>query len=750
MLITRPLARFVRMLGFVLSVAALTAACSGEEDAPADADAAGGGEQARVILAGALVEPPYEVAVDGAEVTLNGALIASFAAPPAPEPEAVDESATLDILSLVELARLAYHDAGGGDEGLDAALDAVEARAEVSAASITETDGYARLDVTDTNGATAAFIPQTPDAEVRQPSDAERVEAAQEYATSVEEHLADGGGLIASASMLMLVPAEAIADLLAETDAAVRLGGDQSRDALLALYDDETTVDEIIERYEPRATSARLLPSRFLDAALGAPAQPIALRGAAPAGAAVAFQATEPSKTPGSKKAWILQTLYATDQQGFIDALVLEGYEVRSFNFYNQAQPAGSGWGAFLKTSRSGAAYFATHSSDTGLSIQSFARRADANTAAGHLATQIAAGDLGWWQEADGTWWLKVTPQGIRGNWQSDNTIVHSASCHSITLAGAFNAREFFGYEPTTSCAIAGPDTTRLWKRLSGIDGDGSLREASVAVGAGGFSGGFRYRDGSRGEGTVIAPAVVATQPVEPIVVGGQGFVLVQFDADMATSSPPTAVLEITGCLRPIDQGQWQFASTLTLGVEATAVGEAQVRVRTASAQADRGRQHLNGNQSPEGKNAVAPNRDDYLFTVQCIASGIATPTPTPTTGVQPPPDPTPAGTPVTGVGPFGETFWVRVPADSTVPEGFVRVEVLVFNGEHYPVSQFVVAVPDNCTEDHYHSALALSLEGSATPDPNPTSCGFAAESEATIYHMDVPEAVVNQLPFAP
>ena len=68
-----------------------------------------------------------------------------------------------------------------------------------------------------------------------------------------------------------------------------------------------------------------------------------------------------------------------------------------------------------------------------------------------------------------------------------------------------------------------------------------------------------------------IAPAVVATQPVEPIVVGGQGFVLVQFDADMATSSPPTAVLEITGCLRPIDQGQWQFASTLTLGVEATA-----------------------------------------------------------------------------------------------------------------------------------------------------------------------------------
>ena len=59
---------------------------------------------------------------------------------------------------------------------------------------------------------------------------------------------------------------------------------------------------------------------------------------------------------------------------------------------------------------------------------------------------------------------------------------------------------------------------------------------------------------------------------------------------------------------------------------------------------------------------------------------------------------------------------------------------------EHFRKSQFRLAGPDACEEDHWHSntGSAISLEGNTLSDPNPTSCGYGKESEATILDLSL------------
>lgn len=724
-------------LAVLLIVGTLALACSDSDDGPpapsGDAASVADLERSRVIISGALVAPPYTVAVDGAVVTINGTPAASFAAPPTPEPQPVDVTVTLDAFDLVELARLAYLEAGGGNPGITAVVAALGARSDVAAVTATSESGVREVLITDAAGLTLSLIPEPPDSPPREVTDGQRAEAAEEVAAAIDDHLGRGGGLVVGGfGTTIMLPAGDVEELLAATDSAMALDEAQRQIALFGLYEDQAIVDELIEHYEPREASLRPGSAPNLPAP-----QLISHRPGLDAAGLLDGQVAGPSaKTPASPKAWVFVTLYWADAQGFINALQKESYEVRIYNFYDTAQPPGSGWVGFVSTSRSGAVYFATHSSARGISLQSFANIADARAAYRVLEPQRVAGDVYYWQERNGTWWLGATPQGISRNWASADTIVHSASCHSITLAGAFNAREFFGYAPTTSCAIATPDTNRLWMRLTGEDRDGALREASAAFGAGGFSGGFRHQDGSPSDGTVLSPSVVATGPLEPFIVGGEGFLFVRFDANMDTASRPSVVLRIEGCIEPIADGQWPVANALTLPVRANAVGEATVTVSAVHARSELGRIALDGNQTPEGKNGVANNRDDYVFKVGCVA--LIDETPTPTSQIEPP-----TSTPEILMG--GQ---LMVGVDGPVAEGFVRVKVLVFGGEHYPLVQFHVAGPDACDADHYHAAVAGSFQGSSTSDPNPTSCGFGRVSEAEVIEVDVSQELVGMMPF--
>ncbi|HJM89778.1 MAG TPA: hypothetical protein QF624_09150 [Dehalococcoidia bacterium] len=65
--------------------------------------------------------------------------------------------------------------------------------------------------------------------------------------------------------------------------------------------------------------------------------------------------------------------------------------------------------------------------------------------------------------------------------------------------------------------------------------------------------------------------------------------------------------------------------------------------------------------------------------------------------------------------------------------EVLVYVEVMVIDGENFPLDQFHEAGADACSDDHYHGPEVFSLEGSSMFDPAGSECGFGKTSDVTI-----------------
>ncbi|HTK04419.1 MAG TPA: hypothetical protein VL500_02455 [Candidatus Eisenbacteria bacterium] len=65
-------------------------------------------------------------------------------------------------------------------------------------------------------------------------------------------------------------------------------------------------------------------------------------------------------------------------------------------------------------------------------------------------------------------------------------------------------------------------------------------------------------------------------------------------------------------------------------------------------------------------------------------------------------------------------------------PNG-IEVVVFRFGEKCYPAEQFHRAEPDRCDAQHWHAntGVAIALDGTKMPDPNPGGCGFAKLSEA-------------------
>lgn len=60
-----------------------------------------------------------------------------------------------------------------------------------------------------------------------------------------------------------------------------------------------------------------------------------------------------------------------------------------------------------------------------------------------------------------------------------------------------------------------------------------------------------------------------------------------------------------------------------------------------------------------------------------------------------------------------------------------VGVDVVVVNGERFPIEQFELTSRDDCDREHYHSSLAsFSLEGGTLLDPSPGGCGYGAVND--------------------
>lgn len=679
----------------------------GGDDAP---------EAGLVIVDGERLEPPFRVTTSGAEVSVNGVLAASLA-PLQTQDVAVAQAADNDAYDMVDQARRAYESAGGGEPGEAAALTLLASHP--AAPSATVLDEPRRIEVTDGAGNVASLQLDTPDSIVRAVTDGGEAAAA----TTAEEWralLTEGGGIVTSTTgVTLLVPAAHLEEFVQALDAALALDG-AARDTALA---DVLDAPALIEEHGGTAPSI----TDYLEASTRARAiHPVAGDLLGRSVPAVLQAGAGNSKTPGKKEGYTLSftALDDSDRIPYVRALQAEDYNMLIVR--NPADLRG-----FAQTSRTGALYNVTHSSPNGLAVVLFPS-ADAMRSYVQLLRDNRLGNDLWyvWQEAaagtveggdtagahGGNWWLSLRPRGIQAFWRSNDTIVHSASCSGAGLAPAFSAREFFGYAVTTSCAITLPDTQKLWERWSGKDGFGRYRSANRAFAQGGFSGGFRYVDGSTDGDTVLSPSVIIAEAPD-LAVGGQGAVLVGFDAVMDVSGNPNFIIEVAGCAVPLGEPVWQFDSLLSRPISAATAGTYTVTVDARYAHSPAGIQ-LDGNQAPEGiATGVIPNRDPYIFQGRCLAPDL-----TPTTGIDP-------GTPsleATAID-FGTVTPVPQTDGPTVEE-----IVLIIGGEHYPALQFISAQPDACGDFHYHAHQPVrSLEGTVIEvDPDPNNCGFGKLSE--------------------
>ncbi len=649
-----------------------------------------------VIVDGERLDPPYEVTRSGADVLVNDVRAQSLA--PVTNTSTVGAPAAGDdVFTIVEQAGQASDAAGGGDAGADAALALLAAHpADPTFERVSEPN---RIQVTDAAGLTADLQYEVPDTEARAVTDGGE-EAAAAVAEQWKAHLEAGGGIVASSTgVALLIPPTDVPAFDAALTAALGQSGSAKDAALTELLSAPALIEEhggTPPSLEDYATAAAL-------GRQGHDVHPVAGLARRAAEGDVVHLAAGSAKTPGKKQGYGLTftTLNESDSYPYFDAIREEGYEALVYRNPTSAH-------SFASTSQTGALYNVTHSSPAGLSVALFPNNEDAARYSRLLQNnRVDRGLYRWWREgANGPWWLDLTPAGIRAFWRSNDTIVHSASCNGAGLAPAFAAREFFGYAIVTSCAIALPDTTKLWGRWSGKDGNGQYRSASLAWAQGGFHSGFRYVDGSPDGDTVLSPAVPVAE-LPDIIVGGQAAILIGFDALMDTSLPANQVIALTGCAVVQVEPQWQFQSLIVTQVTAESAGEYQVTVRQANAKSP-AQIHLDGNQRPE-VSGVIPNRDDHIAKGRCLAAE-----PTPTSGVDPR-TPTPA-----------------ISTGDALAEATPEVVVLVIEGEHFPAEQFIGAQADACDSAHYHAHQPVrSLEGTVIEeDPNPGECGFGRVSE--------------------
>ena len=73
----------------------------------------------------------------------------------------------------------------------------------------------------------------------------------------------------------------------------------------------------------------------------------------------------------------------------------------------------------------------------------------------------------------------------------------------------------------------------------------------------------------------------------------------------------------------------------------------------------------------------------------------------------------------------------------------YVPVRCLVLNGKNYPMLQFRLAYPDNCSDAHWHGPRVYHLDNDDTGiiDPNPSSCGFGSYQHVPQVEIPIPFA---------
>jgi uncharacterized repeat protein (TIGR01451 family) len=219
-------------------------------------------------------------------------------------------------------------------------------------------------------------------------------------------------------------------------------------------------------------------------------------------------------------------------------------------------------------------------------------------------------------------WGIGITGAAIKKYFKDSETIVHLDACESWSLRDDLEAaRDFFGHEGCPEAARAAVATETLWGRLHGEVDNGEKRPTTVAGAE--LPAGLKHQHRANTLDTVLSPAVKQHVPakdaafVVPTVTDGT----VIFDTKMDTTVDPASVIKVTGCDAKIKNPMWSRSKyALDFALELNTPGEATLTVQQAQARAERDfKNNLDGNQIPEGKDHIGPNRDDFVWKVKCV-----------------------------------------------------------------------------------------------------------------------------------
>lgn len=220
--------------------------------------------------------------------------------------------------------------------------------------------------------------------------------------------------------------------------------------------------------------------------------------------------------------------------------------------------------------------------------------------------------------------WMGVTAAGIAHFFGGhDVALVDDLSCHSLAMAPSFDARAVVAHATTACQGFQAGDEPTLFDRLVGKEGI-EQREVTAAMGAGGFTDPkFQLWPGSKP--VVLSPAVERFTPGDGARVkpGRTTPATVRFDAQMDQGSTD-GVVTVEGCDAKVTSPSWQAPDQLSFGItvpDDPSTTSMAITVHHARAQGDPGgnpNQELDGNGDPDGKDGVAPNRDDETYHLSC------------------------------------------------------------------------------------------------------------------------------------
>jgi hypothetical protein len=583
-----------------------------------------------VWIDGEWLSPSFIVETDASVIRINGRLVRRITRLES-DAEAASNQPEGSLGELLEAAALRFDEMGGtnseppSEARLAELIQYVESLPGATAVSFKEPV----LSITDETGQSGYVILQRPNPLTER----QNVRTLQAVTTRWTASLRKGDALLFSGDVTLEIPANQAVDFLNALVAVFDLPEGEQQQAILDLIGEEQMATAMLAAGRPpKSLTDRLAPLTPPEPSLVT----LSRQGSEESGPSAS--ADGEYRTPASNKAYIFQPIEVEGPDWcfpdpLIQAALLQGYQV--IHLRGKASTLDA---AVASSQRAGIFYVCGHWH----AMEPMATRADAMVKVAAYREDLGLADEDVYPIVSihtRTVDRMPIPQFYIGAgsgfyeklWRSAGSVVFLSQCHGADLSSGFDVPEFMAIEGQCfSVETERALETSFFAQLDGTGDNDLARTVGAAFGAILPGTGWILE----GEGnTVLSPAVADYGPQQPVPAASSAPILghVQFDTpmDQTVAAALDNIVQVKGCGAIITQRRWIDASTLefefTTGQDSDpeAVQDGPLRI-TVDAQwaASAGDPwlKLDGNQNPPDTEHVGPNKDDFVWVVDCTS----------------------------------------------------------------------------------------------------------------------------------